>query len=318
MAKLAPRPRLGRGLSSLINVGEDVPPSPVVVVERGQMPAENGPAPAPHASPAASAGKPLELPVSEIAPNPHQPRRAMNEAGIAELAASFKASGVIQPIIVRQSGTGYELIAGERRLRAARLAGLSSIPAVVREVDSPTQAQMALVENIQREDLNPMDRAAAYRTLLEQLGLTQAELAARLGEDRSSIANYLRLLDLAEPVKNMVRDGRLSMGHAKWLAGVSDILEQERIANIVVAQSLSVRNLERLLESGATSKSRRPAVAPSAHTAQLERSLSRQLGMRVQLRSSKTGKGRLTIHFPSLDGFEQLVAKLGVITSEVE
>src|SRR5204862_2530931 len=126
----------------------------------------------------------------------HQPRRQMNESSIAELAASLKSTGLIQPVIVRKVSTGYQLIAGERRWRAARLAGLASIPAIVREVDSFTQAQMALVENIQREDLNSLDRAESYRALIAQLGLTQAELAARLGEERSSIANYLRLLDL--------------------------------------------------------------------------------------------------------------------------
>src|SRR4029434_6962211 len=141
-------------------------------------------------------------------------RSRMNEASIAELAASLKSTGLVQPIIVRQHNGGYQLIAGERRLRAAKLAGLKTLPAIVREVDNFTQAQMALVENIQREDLNPIDRAQSYRALMDQLGLTQAELAGRLGEERSSVANYLRLLELAEPVRDLVRDGKLSMGHA--------------------------------------------------------------------------------------------------------
>ena len=171
----------------------------------------------------------------------------MNEAGLVELAASMKVAGVIQPVIVRRADAGYQLIAGERRLRAARMAGLKGIPAIVREVDAFTQAQIALIENIQREDLNPIDRARLIERCMTQLGLTQQELATRLGEDRSSIANYVRLLDLAEPVRELIRDGRISLGHAKLLAGVDDVLEQQRLADLCVAQDLSVRNLERLL-----------------------------------------------------------------------
>jgi ParB family chromosome partitioning protein len=264
---------------------------------------------------------PTELSLDVIHPNPHQPRRHFDDAQLAELAASMKSNGVIQPIIVRHmadTSTGsvpdtYQLIAGERRFRAAKLAGLITIPAIIRDVDSFTQAQLALVENIQREDLNPLDRAQGYRTLLDQLGLTQAELATRLGEDRSSIANFLRLLDLAAPVQEHVRVGRLSTGHAKLLAGIQDASEQERLANVCVAQDLSVRNLERLLAG-------QPAVpaAPTkvsgtaAHILDLEKSIARQLGMRVQIRSTKKGKGRLVIHYGSLDQFDDLLGRLGV------
>jgi len=257
-------------------------------------------------------GQPLQIAVEAISPNPHQPRTNIGEAAIAELAASLKSSGMIQPLIVRRRGDGYELITGERRWRAARLAGLTQVPAIVRDVDGLTQAQLALVENIQREDLNPIDRAQGYRMLMEQLGLTQAELAGRMGEDRSSIANYLRLLDLAEPVRAKVRDAQLSVGHAKLLAGVADILEQQRLADMVVSQSLSVRNLERLLESKPPVPSARGAAGASAHLMDLEKSLSRQLGMRVQVRSSSKGKGRLILHYASLDQFDELLQKLGV------
>jgi ParB family chromosome partitioning protein len=241
----------------------------------------------------------------------------MDEARLTELAASLRSTGLIQPIVVRKIGEHYELIAGERRWRASKLAGLVSIPAFVREVDGFTQAQMALVENIQREDLNPMDRAQAYRVLIDQLGLTQSELSNRLGEDRSSIANFLRLLELAGPVKNQVRDGQLTLGHAKLLAGVSDVVEQQRLADLVINQELSVRNLERLIQQG-------PAVAepitrptPSAHLQDLERSLTRQLGMKVQVKStSKKGRGRMVIHYSSLDQFDELLSKLGVSSEE--
>ena len=189
----------------------------------------------------------------------------------------------------------------------------------MRDVDSFTQAQLALVENIHREDLNPVERATAYRALISQLGLTQGELANRLGEDRSTIANFLRLLELAEPVKAMLRDGRLSLGHAKVLAGVTDVLEQERLANLVVSQGLSVRNLERLLQSPiAPAPSRSSTPATSAHMQELEKSFARQLGMRVQIRGgANKGKGRVVIHYGSLDQFDQLLEKLGIDSEEV-
>jgi len=256
-----------------------------------------------------------EISVDVIVANPHQPRRDFEPVALAQLAESLKVSGVIQPIIVRQVEAGYQLIAGERRLRAAKLAGLTTIPAIVRDVDSFTQAQLALIENIQREDLNAVDRAMAYRSLMNQLGLTQAELAARLGEDRSSIANHLRLLDLTEVVIEHVRAGRLSLGHAKLLAGVHDILEQQRLAQAVVSQELSVRNLERMIQTPAEPATPKATAVPSAHIADLEKTISRQLGMRVQVRTTgKGGKGRLVIHYGSLDQFDQLVNRLGVAT----
>ncbi len=316
--------RLGRGLSSLISISAPVEAEVAPLALTDPPPPDAPPVTAPDT--AATLGvRPTELPLDAIGPNPHQPRRAFDDAGLAELAASMKTNGVIQPIVVRpsassgrdpstssgQAGPTYELIAGERRFRAAKLAGLQTIPAIVRDVDSFTQAQMALVENIQREDLNPLDRAHGYRALLDQLGLTQAELAARLGEDRSSIANFLRLLELAGPVQALMREGRLSMGHAKLLAGVSDRAEQERLANLVAAQELSVRNLERLLAGNPTAPA--PKAPPaSAHVQDLEKSLARQLGMRVQVRTMKKGKGRLVIHYASLDQFDELLNRLGV------
>lgn len=316
------KPRLGRGLSSLLSsanfpVEAELPPPE----EAGERPAAERVVPtlevpvAAAPPPVAGDGSAIQVPLEAVVPNPHQPRRTMDETALAELAASLKATGLIQPIVVRKAGETYQLIAGERRWRAARLAGLATIPAILREVDSFTQAQMALVENIQRENLNPIDRALAYRTLLGQLGLTQAELAGRVGEDRSTVANHLRLLDLAEPVQAMISDGRLSLGHAKILAGVQDRAEQERLANLVVGQGLSVRNLERLLQEG-TPKPAAPARATagtSAHLQDLEKSLSRQLGMKCQLRAgAKKGKGRLVIQYASLDQFDELLTRLGI------
>jgi ParB family chromosome partitioning protein len=302
------KPRLGRGLSSLISMAE-LP----VEADISNPPAESVSQVSATVTPASQS----EISTDLIDPNPHQPRKQFDEAAILSLAASIKSSGLVQPIIVRLAGgalpTGrYELIAGERRLRAAKAAGLATIPVLIREVDSFKQAQMALVENIQREDLNPIDRARAYRALIEQLGLTQAELATRIGEDRSSIANYTRLLDLTEPVQDLVRDGKLSMGHAKILAGVTDPIHQQELAERIAGEGLSVRNLERILEQVQPPATKPPAAEPSAHIRDLERNIASQLGLRVQLRSAaQKGKGRLVIHYASLDQFDQLLERLG-------
>ncbi len=322
---LSAKPRLGRGLSSLIKppaapqtsplVERSIPVSPTAPADASASPPElAGNEAAAHTPAAVAPGTPVhELPVDQISPNPHQPRRHFDEAQLAELSASIKSNGLIQPVIVRKVAGGYELIAGERRLRASKLAGLTTIPAVVRgDVDGYTQAQLALVENIQRADLNPIDRALAYRTLLDQLGLTQAELAGRLGEDRSSIANHVRLLDLAVTVQELVRDGRLSLGHAKLLAGVPDATEQHRLANLVLTQSLSVRNLERLIAQSAAAKPAKAPAAGAAHLADLEKNLARQLGMRVQVKAGSKGKGRLIVHYANLDQFDDLLSKLGL------
>lgn len=315
MSKLT-KPRLGRGLSSLISMGDDDPAAAV-----GADPLSS---PAPSALVDSSVGmsevpltaRVITLSVAEVSANPHQPRREFSDSALAELAASLKQNGVIQPIVVRQAAGRYELIAGERRLRAAKLAGLTHVPAVVKEVDGLTQAQLALVENIQREDLNPMDRASAYKALLDQLGLSHAELAMRLGEERSTISNHLRLLDLAMPVRELVRQAKLTLGHAKVLAGVADVLEQERLGRLVAEQELSVRNLERLIQSVPTPAKGKGAAGPSNHIKELEKSISRQVGMRVNVRSKQNGKGSLVIHYGSLDQFDELMGKLGVKVTE--
>jgi ParB family chromosome partitioning protein len=325
MSKLL-KPRLGRGLSSLISVSDlpierEIPPE--IATSQAESDSSAQQLATLNAAPDESSNanrQPLdevyaELPIDSISVNPHQPRRQMNDAALAELAASLKTTGLIQPIVVRQVDGGYQLIAGERRWRAARLAGLERVPVIIRHVDAFIQAQMALIENIQRENLNPIDRATAYRALISQLGLTQAELAQRLGEDRSSIANYLRLLDLSDAVQKSVIDGRLSLGHAKLLASVPDILEQDRLSQLIISQELSVRNLERLLQDQKSVNAPEPTQPnTSAHLIDLEKNLSRQLGIRVQIRAagrSKT-KGRLICHFANLDQFDELMARLGL------
>jgi ParB family transcriptional regulator, chromosome partitioning protein len=311
------KPRLGRGLSSLISM-PDLDEAPEGAASpAGSDTAQTGDAPR-ELLPRGPVV--IELPVDGIRPNPHQPRRQFNDASIAELAASLKSTGLVQPIIVRRADDGgYELIAGERRLRAARHAKLETLPALVKEVDGFSQAQMALVENIQREDLNAIDRANAYHILMTQLGLTVSELAGRLGEERSSISNYLRLLDLSEPVRDLVRSGELSMGHGKLLAGLPDPQEQLKKAQTVINQGLSVRNLERMISAGpaATAPEKGGKGKPSAHLVDLEKSLSHQLGTRVQVKaSSQKGKGKLVLHYTSLDQFDSLMGRLGVVIDE--
>ncbi len=313
MSKIQPR-RLGRGLSSLMSVS-DLPVEAEIPPAAAEIPQA-----APQSVPPQRAAhtNPTEIPVDLISPNPHQPRREMRDTSITELAASLKSTGLIQPIVVRKVPEGYQLIAGERRLRAAKQAGFTTIPAVVRDVDSFTQAQMALVENIQREDLNPIDRAMSYRILMNQLGLTQAELASRLGEDRSAIANFLRILELSAKTQMKLRDGQLSVGHAKVLAGVADMCEQDRLAELAVSQELSVRNLERLVQNAPPEPvAPKPAVQPSAHLKDLETNISRQLGMRVQIKAgAKKSKGKLILHYSNLDQFDDLLQRLGIQTPQ--
>ena len=342
MAKAtAKKTRLGRGLSSLLNVepdkkaqpaATDAPAAPSTPVMRetpsDPAPAATPPSPAADAEPAAARpaapapdGRPLEVPVELVDPNPHQPRRSFDEAELNELAASLKTNGLIQPIVVRPSATDgrYELIAGERRLRASKLAGLGTIQVVVRETDAMTQAQLALVENIQRSDLNPLERAESYRTLSDQLGLTVTELATRLGEDRSTVSNHLRLLDLAEPVRLLIRDRVLSLGHAKVLAGVEDAAEQARLAKLVAGQELSVRNLEKLVAGpagvaagGGVQEPTPAALARQQHLARVSDQIGGALGARVEVKGKKGGRGQIVIHYRDLDAFDDLLRRMNV------
>ena len=305
--------RLGRGLSSLMSISE-MTAAETTPVELREDVLPDPPAPLPPAEP--KDGELFHVELSRLRANPHQPRRAFDEGALDGLAASLKHSGLIQPIVVREVGGGYELVAGERRWRAAQRAGLTHLPALLRRVAAIEQAQLALIENIQREDLNPLERALAYRGLLDQLGHTQEELALHLGEDRSTIANHLRLLDLCEPARQQVAVGHLSLGHAKLLAGVHDLLLQQELADRTVAQQLSVRNLERLIQT-ARPTSPPPPPPPSAHIADLESRLSRDLQMRVQVRQAgRKGRGRLVIHYGSLDQFDDLLSRLGVTPTE--
>jgi ParB family transcriptional regulator, chromosome partitioning protein len=290
-----PRKALGRGLAALI---------------------PGAPPPMPPRSPGPNDGT-RTIAVEEIHPSPDQPRAHFDEARLAELATSIKAQGIIQPLIVRaRAGGGYEVIAGERRWRAAQRAGLHEVPAVVRDV-APTQAfEMALVENLQRADLNPLEEAAGYRRLIDEYGYTQEQLSERVGKDRSTVANALRLLRLPEAVRALVAEGRLSMGHARALLGLDSTAAMERVGRQAVSADWSVRRVEALVRrerAGAIPGIGRPAQAPtgpSTNARDLALRLTRALGTRVEVEEAAPGRGRIAVHYHSLDQLDTLLERL--------
>ncbi len=260
-----------------------------------------------------------EINISAISPNPYQARTVWDEQELADLAESIKANGIIQPIIVRPAGPGYELIAGERRFRAAQMVSLTTIPALVRQATDEQLLELALVENIHRSDLNPIERAKAYQNYLSTFCLTQAEAAGRLGEDRSVIANYLRILDLPDEIKQMLSDGRLSMGHARAILALPTDELRRKLANRALAGRLSVREVERLVRKYLISNNQAKITARSkpAHIQELESNLSRQLGTKVIIETRKNGqRGRIIIEFYSLDEFDNIAERLGLATIE--
>ncbi len=257
--------------------------------------------------------------VGAIRPNPYQARTVWNDADLRELADSIKANGVIQPVIVRPWQGGYQLIAGERRFRAAQMAGLATIPAVVREVTDEQLFEWSLVENIHRRDLNPIERAKAYQHYLGAFSLTQAQAAERLGEDRSVIANYLRLLDLQDELKQMLIDGQLTMGHARAILALPTDELRRKLANRALAGRLSVREVERLVRAHIAEQGgpRTTGKAKPANIVDLETKLSRHLGTHVFIETRRNGRsGRITIEFDSIDEFERITDVLGVACTE--
>ncbi len=251
----------------------------------------------------------LNLPLDQIRAGPHQPRQDFDEAALAELAASIRANGVLQPIIVRPGALGYEIVAGERRARAARLAGLSALPAIVRRYSDEDTLVLSLVENIQRADLNAIDRALAYRRLVSHLKVTQDEVARRLGLDPSSVSNLIRLLDLPSEVQDLVRGGALTMGHARALLGLADDIDRLHIAERVVREDLSVRAVEALVRDGAAAPKRRMTPRKPPQVMALESELRTILGTKVQIQDRR-GKGRILIEYYSPEEFERLLDQL--------
>jgi ParB family chromosome partitioning protein len=259
-----------------------------------------------------------ELPVSEIRPNSYQPREHFDEEALVSLAASIQAVGVLQPILVRQSGPQeYELIAGERRWRAARRAGLQTIPAIVRPTEDARSLEQALVENLHREDLTPLEEAAAYQQLIEEFGHTQEEVAQRVGKSRSAVANTLRLLHLPPSIQRLLAEGQISAGHARALLGSPDRVFQEQLARAVVSEHLTVREVEdRVREHAAEPDGAEKAggdVAPPEPVAvvrpaallELEDLLSNHLDTRVQV-SMGAKRGRVVVDFATLEDLERI------------
>ena len=324
--------KLGRGLSALLGSPVQIQaPAPVAQVAPV---ADQAPAPAPVVSrfvtPKASAVVEFpspedpglrEIPVEQIVPNRRQPRTDFDEASLQSLAASIRSAGLMQPIMVRPLSNGYELVAGERRWRAAKLIGLKLIPAVVKSVDDQVAAELALIENIQREDLNPMERAFALRRLADEFSLTHQAVAEKVGLDRASVTNLLRLSDLDRGTSDLVRSGKLTQGHAKALLAVTDLGARAQFAARIISEDWSVRELERRVPHAVKGTVSTPAssgapqkdvTARDANVADLERQLAEHLGTRVSLQlGRKKGSGRLTIDFYNLDQFDGLMKKMG-------
>ena len=253
----------------------------------------------------------LQLGIEEIRPDKTQPRRHFDEAHIEELAESIRSKGVLQPLIVRRSGDGYVLVAGERRWRAAQRAGLRELPVMVKDVTENEAFELALIENIQREDLNPIEEAEAYRRLIEEHGLTQEELAARVGKERPTIANALRLLRLPDAIKQAIVAGQLSMGHARALLAMPDEGDLKKAADKVIAENLSVRAVEALvqrLKSKRLPKEKREG-SQSAAVKHLVEKLQRKLGTKVELKD-KNGQGTLEIRYGSLGELDRVLAAI--------
>ena len=258
-----------------------------------------------------SEGGPTEVPLSRIRPNPLQPRRHIDEAELEALAASVAEHGVLLPILVTQTLDGYQLIAGERRFRAAQLAGLERIPVVIRQVADRDQLELALVENLQRQDLNPIEEAYAFRQLIDEFGMTQEGIAARVGRARSTVANTLRLLELDERIHAFIVEGRLTEGHARALGGLPPD-QQTRVAEIVLERDLSTRETEELVRRLREPRPEAPVVEVTPRDPDLERvedDLRRSLGTKVTLARSRKG-GRIIIEYYSDEELGQLYDRL--------
>lgn len=301
------KPALGRGLSALL--GGTNPAAQAASASLAVAPA----------GPVADGRERVELvALSRVRPCVFQPRKHFSEDSLRELADSIREKGIVQPLIVRPRGEGYEIIAGERRWRAAQLLGLSEVPVIVRQADDRAVLELALIENLQRENLNPIEEAQGYARLIEEFSLRQEEAAAKVGKSRVAVANSLRLLKLDLELQNLVREGRLSVGHAKVILGLESPAQQKRAAERVLKHSLSVRQTEELVahlqkqpaetrdKTGVTT-----AVPRDAHLADLESRLRDRFGTKVQLRY-RQGKGALEIRFFSDDELERILQLAGV------
>jgi ParB family chromosome partitioning protein len=285
------RKPLGRGLSALL------PPRPPSAVPAASIPSKslNG----------------LALPIDAITPNPVQPRTVFRLDRLEELAASIRANGIIQPLIIRRVGEAYQIVAGERRWRAARLAGFKEVPVIVQDIADPQMLELALIENIQREDLNPIETAQAYDRLGKELGLSQEEIGRRTGKDRTTITNILRLLRLPGEVQLLLAEGRLFMGHARAILALDSAEEQIRLAEKAAAQGLSVRQVEALVQEATSDQPRRGGRAKSEasqdpNVAAAVGEMERALGTRVRIVELSDQRGKIEIDYYSQAELDRL------------
>lgn len=253
-----------------------------------------------------------ELELSAIRPNPYQPRKKFDDKSLKELSDSIKENGVFQPIIVRKSVNGYEIIAGERRYRASKLAKKTTIPAIVRQFNESQMMEVAVLENLQREDLTPLEEAQAYEMLQKNLGLTQEEVSQRMGKSRPYIANYLRLLTLPSKTKHLLQHGDLSMGQARTLLGLKDKDKIDDLAKKVAKEGIPVRKVEALVSEINAKKPRKKTNKKSAFIRASETQLSDKFGASVNISETKKGKGHLSIDFASSDELNRILDILGV------
>ncbi len=296
--------KLGRGLANLLNAQpvSVTPPSAATVAEVAPP----------------SGDRVVFVPVDDIVPSPFQPRRVFDEASLQQLASSVLQSGIMQPILVRKVGPKHELIAGERRWRAARLAGLEKVPTIVRVLSDEETAEWALVENIQREDLNAMDRAVALRGLMQRFGLTQEAIAKKVGLDRSSVANLIRLNDLEPQITSLIAEGKLSAGHGKALLSMPAGDARVNAATLAANFGWSVRRLEQAGQDAANAIEVAKTESPeqrqrNAVLRDLERQIGQHLGTKVSILTDANGKrGRMIVEFYGLDHFDGLLTKLGM------
>ena len=314
-SKKVKRSHLGRGLESLLGPVTHIPsqsvPSSIVdesINEISSFPPDTR-----------MEISQFEIPISKIKANPYQPRTVWKEEELNELTQSIRQNGVIQPIIVRKIGDKYEIIAGERRFRAASQAGLEQIPALVRSATDEEMLELAIVENIHRSDLNAIERAKAYQNFIKTFSLSQTEAAQKLGEDRTVISNYMRLLDLPQDLQAMLSNDQLSMGHARALLALPTDELRRKLANRALAGRLSVREVERLVRKYLEdSQSTKPIKQDkNVHIIDLEKQLQTILGTKVNIEPKKKGnRGRIIIDYYSLDEFERLTERMGLISSD--